>query len=254
MSLSTPLLKVENVTRHFGGLEALGEVTLSVNEGEVRGIIGPNGAGKTTLFNVITGELPVTSGAVYLRGQKITGLSPDKICQMGMGRTFQMTLIFPELTVFDSIWVGVNARSPTPWHPFKLVDAMKDESDRVRELAAMVGLEGKLHERAVNLSYGDQKVLEIAMALSTRPVLLLLDEPTQGVSPQEAEMILTLIKRLSEKITIVLIEHSIEFVVRLCGNLTVLNRGRVLAEGTPEEISRDTEVRRVYLGGDVWNF
>ena len=254
MSSEQSILKVEHVTRRFGGLVALHDVSFTVREGEVRGIIGPNGAGKTTLFNVITGELAATTGSIYLRDQKITGLSPHKICRMGLGRTFQMTLVFPEMTVFESLWVGINAKMPKPWHPLKRVEAMETERDRVYEIATLVGLENKLNEWAANLSYGDQKVLEIAMALSTDPALLLLDEPTQGVSPQEAEMILALVQKLSKSMTVVLIEHSIEFVVRLCEKLTVLNQGALLMEGTPEEVSRNEEVRRVYLGGATWDF
>ncbi len=254
MSLMQPILKVDRITRRFGGLVALHNVSFEVEGGEVRGIIGPNGAGKTTLFNVITGELAATSGSVYLRGQKITGLPPHKICRLGLGRTFQMTLVFPEMTVFESIWVGINAKKSKPWHPLKRVEAMEAERIRVQEIADMVGLGEQLGELAANLSYGDQKVLEIAMALSTDPSLLLLDEPTQGVSPQEAEMILGLVQKLSKSMTIILIEHSIEFVVRLCGKLTVLNQGELLTEGTPEEVSRNEEVRRVYLGDATWDF
>ncbi len=254
MNSSDTLLRVEHVSRRFGGLMALQDVSFTVREGEVRGIIGPNGAGKTTLFNVMTGELSATSGTIYLRDREISGIPPHKICQMGMGRTFQMTLVFPEMTVFESIWVGVNARNAYPWHPMRRLDRMKEEARQVQKIAAMVGLEERLNEWSANLSYGEQKVLEIAMALSTHPILLLLDEPTQGVSPKEAEMILKLVQKLSKSMTVILIEHSIEFVVRLCERLTVLNQGRLLMEGTPEEVSNNPEVRRVYLGEEAWDF
>ncbi len=181
MSISEPLLKIEEVTHRFGGLVALKDVSITVQEGEIRGIIGPNGAGKTTLFNVTTGEIKPTSGKVYFREQDITGLPPQRICKLGLGRTFQMTLIFPGMSVFESIWVGVNAGNPIPWHPLKRIESMQRERERVFEIATMVGLQDKLNHQAANLSYGDQKVLEIALALSTNPALLLLSmNPLKG--------------------------------------------------------------------------
>ncbi len=232
----------------FGGLTALDNVTYSIREGEVRGIIGPNGAGKTTLFNVITGELKPTSGKIFLRGEEITHFTPHIICQKGLSRTFQLTFIFPEMTVYESIWVGVNSRARRPWTPFILAHQAADLSQKAQEICHLVGLEEKMNELASNLSYGDQKILEIAMALSTQPSLLLLDEPTQGVSPKEADHISEVVERLSKKMTIILIEHSMDVVLRLCHIITVLNEGRVVAEGSPVEISKNEEVQRIYLG------
>jgi branched-chain amino acid transport system ATP-binding protein len=248
MPAATKILETVSVTMRFGGLTALDRITYSVQEGEVKGIIGPNGAGKTTLFNVITGELKPSSGQIFLRGKEITSLPPHMICQEGLGRTFQLTFVFPDMTVYDSIWVGVNSRSKQPWNPFLLAHQISDLTQKTEEICHLVGLEEKMNELASNLSYGDQKILEIAMALSTQPSILLLDEPTQGVSPQETDHVAEVIERLSEKMTIILIEHSMDVVLRLCSRITVLNEGRVVAEGSPKEISKNEEVQRVYLG------
>lgn len=246
------LLELKGVSRHFGGLVAVDGVSYGVREGEIRGIIGPNGAGKTTLFNVITGELKPTSGQVRLRGKDVTGLPPDIICRKGMSRTFQLTFIFPEMTVFDCVWVGVYSRSPRPWNLFfSRADRSGAVAEEALEIIRTVGLEEKTHEMASNLSYGDQKVLEIAMALSTDPFILLLDEPTQGVGPREVGAIINLVERLSKKMSIVLIEHDMDIVTRLCHNVTVLSFGKVIAEGSCEFVSRNEEVQRVYLGEKI---
>jgi len=248
MASGSNLLETVSVTMRFGGLTALDDVTYTIKEREVRGIIGPNGAGKTTLFNVITGELQPTSGKIFLRGEEITHLTPHIICQKGLSRTFQLTFIFPEMTVYESIWVGVNSRARRPWNPVTLAHHVADLSQKTQEICHLVGLKEKMNELASNLSYGDQKILEIGMAISTQPSVLLLDEPTQGVSPKETDNILEVVERLSKKMTIILIEHSMDVVLRLCHIITVLNEGRVIAEGSPDEISKNEEVQRIYLG------
>lgn len=243
------LLELKNVSRHFGGLIAVDEISYSVRRGEIRGIIGPNGAGKTTLFNVITGELKPTAGRIYLRGEDITGLTPDVICRKGMSRTFQLTFIFPGMTVFECVWVGVYSKSRRPWNLFfSRADRSGPVAEKAQQIIRTVGLEEKTHEIASNLSYGDQKVLEIAMALSSDPLILLLDEPTQGVGPGEVDTIISLVERLSQEMSIVLIEHDMDIVARLCHNVTVLSFGRMIAEGSCEAVSRDEEVQRIYLG------
>jgi len=248
MASGSNLLETVSVTMRFGGLTALDDVTYTIKEREVRGIIGPNGAGKTTLFNVITGELQPTSGKIFLRGEEITHLTPHIICQKGLSRTFQLTFIFPEMTVYESIWVGVNSRARRPWNPVTLAHHVADLSQKTQEICHLVGLKEKMNELASNLSYGDQKILEIGMAISTQPSVLLLDEPTQGVSPKETDNILEVVERLSKNMTIILIEHSMDVVLRLCHIITVLNEGRVIAEGSPDEISKNEEVQRIYLG------
>ena len=242
------LLETVNVTKRFGGLTALDDVNYSVRAGEVRGIIGPNGAGKTTFFNVITGDLKPTSGRIFIKGEDVTDLPPYLICQKGLSRTFQLTFIFPEMTVYDSIWVGINSRAKAPWNPMIPAKRVRSISQKVEEICELMGLSGKMNESATNLSYGDQKILEIAMALSTDPAILLLDEPTQGVSPKETDAISEVIEKLSKRMTIVLIEHSMDVVLRLCHLITVLSEGRIIAEGSPEEVSKNEEVQRIYLG------
>jgi branched-chain amino acid transport system ATP-binding protein len=243
------LLEIVSLSRHFGGLTAVDNVTYSVGQGEIKGIIGPNGAGKTTLFNVISGDLKPSSGRIFLKGEEITGLPPHLICRKGLSRTFQLTFIFPEMTVYECVWVGVYSRAERAFNLlFSKADRSEEISKKTVEICRLVGLEEKMDELASNLSYGDQKVLEIAMALSTDPVLLLLDEPTQGVGPQEADAIVALIERLSARMSIVLIEHNIDIILRICHRIAVLNFGKIIAEGSCEEIGMNEEVQRIYLG------
>ena len=245
------ILQVRGLSKRFGGLVALESVDMDILHSEILGIIGPNGAGKTTLFNVVTGEFKPSSGKVYLRGEDISGLPPYTICRKGLSRTFQLTRIFPEMTVYDSIWAGANSKARHPWNPVSSAHRLEQIERETLEICKLIGLEEKKEELAVNLSYGDQKVLEIAMALSTKPSVLLLDEPTQGVGGKEVDMIVEVVKKLSEKMTIVLIEHTIDVVMQLCKTVTVLTEGHVFAEGTPEVISADKEVQRVYLGEEI---
>lgn len=246
------LLELQSLSRHFGGLVAVDGVSYGVKQREIRGIIGPNGAGKTTLFNVITGDLKPSGGRVLLRGEDITGLSPDMICRKGISRTFQLTFIFPEMTVFQCVWVGVYSRFRQPWNLFfSRADRLRKVAEKAQQIINTVGLEEKRDEMASNLSYGDQKVLEIAMALSTDPIILLLDEPTQGVGPGEVDTIINLVERLSDEMSIVLIEHDMDIVMRLCHNVTVLSFGKMVAEGSCEFISQNEEVQRIYLGEKI---
>ncbi len=248
------LLRVCAVSKRFGGLNALEGVSLEVGQGEVRGIIGPNGAGKTTLFNVITGELKPTEGRIFLAGEEITGLSPHIICRKGISRTFQLTLIFPEMTVLECVWAGINSGQKGVWRLFFSKVRPEDETSCLAmDILKQVGLDEKANELACNLSYGDQKVLEIAMALSTNPRILLLDEPTQGVGPQEAEEISRLIKKLSARTSILLIEHDMSMVLNVCDKITVLNFGNVVAEGSWQDICTNQEVQRTYLGELKWS-
>ncbi|OPY65950.1 MAG: Lipopolysaccharide export system ATP-binding protein LptB [Syntrophorhabdaceae bacterium PtaU1.Bin034] len=252
MSANEHLLEVVGVSKQFGGLTAVDNVTFRVGRNEIRGIIGPNGAGKTTFFNVITGELKPSSGKIYLNGEDVTGFPPHRISRRGMSRTFQLTFIFPDMTVFDCVWVGVYSRRMGPWNLFfSHVDRKGRVAEKTEEICRLVGIEDKMDEFASNLSYGDQKVLEIAMALSTDPSILLLDEPTQGVGPREADDIVALIGRLSERMSIVLIEHNIDIIMRICHHLTVLSFGKVIAEGSCKEVAMNQEVQRVYLGEEI---
>jgi branched-chain amino acid transport system ATP-binding protein len=246
------LLEVVGVSKHFGGLTAVDNVTYRVGRNEIKGIIGPNGAGKTTFFNVITGELKPNSGRIYLKGEDITNFPVHRICRRGMSRTFQLTFIFPDMTVFDCVWVGLYSRTKSPWNLFfSRIDRKGEIAVKAEEICCLVGLENKMDELASNLSYGDQKVLEIAMALSTDPSILLLDEPTQGVGPKEADDIVELIGRLSERMSVLLIEHNIDIIMRVCHNVAVLSFGKVIAEGSCGDIAANREVQRIYLGDDL---
>lgn len=242
------LLETVGLTMSFGGLIALDDVNFSVGKGELRGIIGPNGAGKTTFFNVITGYLKPTKGKTLLDGEDISGLPPHTISQRGISRTFQITNLFPEMTVYESIWAGINSRTKQPWNPFVRADTIGDISRKAEEICQLVGLSDKMNLVSENLSHGDQRVLEIAIALSTDPILLLLDEPTQGVSPKEIDNLLEVIEKVSQVTTTIMIEHDMNIALSLSGTITVFDEGRIIAGGSPSEISESEEVQKIYLG------
>lgn len=242
------LLETVGLTMSFGGLVALDDVNFSVGKGELRGIIGPNGAGKTTFFNVITGYLKPTKGKTLLDGEDISGLPPHTISQRGISRTFQITNLFPEMTVYESIWAGINSRTKQPWNPFVRADTIGDISRKAEEICQLVGLSDKMNLVSENLSHGDQRVLEIAIALSTDPILLLLDEPTQGVSPKEIDNLLEVIEKVSQATTTIMIEHDMNIALNLSGTITVFDEGRIIAGGSPSEISESEEVQKIYLG------
>jgi branched-chain amino acid transport system ATP-binding protein len=244
------LLRVENATRSFGSLVAVNDVSLSVAPGELRAIIGPNGAGKTTFFNLISGFFPPTSGKIILDGEDVTQFPANERVAMGMARTFQITEIFPELTVRQNLRIPVEVAAGLrlrPWIPRRL----KDEMDaRVVELMLHANLSDKANRLAGELSHGDQRATEILMALALKPRLLLLDEPTAGMGDQETYDITRLIRRLhrNQSLAIVLIEHDMRVVFHLADRIMVLAEGRVLAEGTPAEIAADEQVQAAYLG------
>ncbi len=242
------LLETVGLTMSFGGLIALDDVNFSVGKGELRGIIGPNGAGKTTFFNVITGYLKPTKGKTLLDGEDISGLPPHTISQRGISRTFQITNIFPEMTVYESIWAGINSRTKQPWNPFVRADTIGDISRKAEEICQLVGLSDKMNLVSENLSHGDQRVLEIAIALSTDPILLLLDEPTQGVSPKEIDNLLEVIEKVSQVTTTIMIEHDMNIALSLSGTITVFDEGKIIAGGSPSEIGESEEVQKIYLG------
>jgi len=242
------ILETKDLTKAFGGLVAVDAVNFKVEEGELRGIIGPNGAGKTTLFNLVIGYLKPTSGKIFFYGKDITGLPPHVISQMGISATFQLTSLFPGMTVLENIWVGVHSRSKRRWHPFIHARSLARTKSKAEEICTLVGLGDKMNEVAASLSHGDQRLLEIAVALSTDPALLLLDEPTAGMSPKEVENVVKVIKELSQTKTIILVEHNVDVVLRLAETITVLNEGRIIAEGSPDEISANEDVQRIYLG------
>ncbi len=244
------LLRIENVSKRFGNLTAIGDVSLSVEPGELRAIIGPNGAGKTTFFNLISGLFAPSAGVVRFEGQDVTKLPPEARVRLGMARTFQITEIFPELSVEDNLRVGVERAEGLSLSPWLGGAARRRVAERIDALLATGHLAAKRRVRVGALSHGDQRAAEIMMALALKPRLLLLDEPTAGMGDQETYDVARLIRRLhrDEGLTIMLIEHDMRVVFNLADRIMVLAEGRVLAEGTPQEIAADETVQRAYLG------
>jgi len=244
------LLQVNDVSKRFGSLAAIEDVSLSIEPGELRAIIGPNGAGKTTFFNLISGLFPPTSGSILFDGRDVTGLPPEERVRRGMARTFQITEIFPELSVGDNVRVAVEIASGHRLSPWLSRAARQNVEARVETLLALGGLTDKWRVRVGALSHGDQRAVEIMMALALRPRLLLLDEPTAGMGDQETYDIARLIRRLhrQEGQTIMLIEHDMRVVFNLADRIMVLAEGRPLAEGAPKEIAESEKVQAAYLG------
>lgn len=243
-----PLLKVEGLTKRFDGLVAVRGVDLEVWPGERRAVIGPNGAGKTTLFNMVTGYLTPDAGRVTFNGADITGQPTYRIARAGIGRAFQITSIFPKLTVFENVQLGVLSRRG---ESAKMVGPVQDRHrDEVLEILEAVGLGSVPDLAAGSLSHGDQRALELAISLALEPKLLLLDEPTAGMAPAETERTMELVRRLAaeRRLTLLFCEHDMEVVFGTADRILVMHQGRRLAEGTPEEIRSDPEVKSVYLG------
>jgi branched-chain amino acid transport system ATP-binding protein len=244
------LLRVENVSKHFGSLVAVNDVSMTVAPGELRAVIGPNGAGKTTFFNLITGFFRPTSGRIMFDGDDVTALLPARRVWRGIARTFQITEVFPELTVHENLRIPVEVASGFRLQPWLSRDADAKVRARVDELLQMGGLTGKAGRLVGELAHGDQRSTEIMMAIGLNPRLLLLDEPTAGMGEQETLDIIQLVRRLHKdsKLTIVLIEHDMRVVFHLADRIMVLDQGKFLAEGTPQEIARNEAVQTAYLG------
>ena len=244
------LLQVKNVSKHFGSLIAVNDISMTVEPGELRAIIGPNGAGKTTFFNLITGFFTPTSGHIVFDGQDITGLLPARRVWRGIARTFQVTEVFPELSVRENLRIPVEVASGLRLRPWLSHGDDENIRSRVSELLDMGSLTGKADRQVGELAHGDQRATEIMMALALKPRLLLLDEPTAGMGDQETYEITQLIRRLhkSGKLTIVLIEHDMRVVFHLADRIMVLDQGKFLADGTPPEIAANEAVQTAYLG------
>lgn len=244
-----PLLQAEKLTRSFGQLAAVQEVSFRVQKGERRAIIGPNGAGKTTLFNLITGKLPPSAGRILFGGKEITGLSPHVISQRGLARSFQLTNIFMDLSVYENVWLAVQSRHPKRMALLRSARRLDGLDEKTRRVIEEIGLTEHADTVAKELSYGDQRHLEIGLALATEPQLLLLDEPTSGMSPVETRKTIELIQNISKGLTLLLIEHDMDVVMTVSDQILVMHYGQVLADGTPDEIEKNQAVQEAYLGG-----
>jgi branched-chain amino acid transport system ATP-binding protein len=242
----SPILRTEGLTVRFGGLMALNQVSIAVAPGEVRAIIGPNGAGKSTLFNCLTGVLRPTAGRIVLEGEDVTGLPPHAISHKGIARSYQITNILPGATVLENVRIAAQSRRHG-WRLWRHHLSYVDLVERACSVLAAVGLEDKAQEQASNLSHGEQRNLEIGIALATEPKVLCLDEPTAGMSAVETRATVELVRRIAADYTILIVEHDMEVVMGLARTITVLHYGEVLAEGTPAEIQANARVQEVYL-------
>ncbi|MCL6640981.1 MAG: ABC transporter ATP-binding protein [Candidatus Rokubacteria bacterium] len=242
------MLELRAVRRYFGALAAVNGVTLAVAARERRAIIGPNGAGKTTLFNLITGHLAPTGGDIVFEGRPLTGLSPHAVARRGIARSFQRTNVFPRLTVRENLRLAAAADGRGSWNLLGSVSRLRAPLARAAEVAEAVGLSARLDEPAGALSYGEQRQLEVGIALATAPRLLLLDEPTAGMSPEETLRMTRLLAALPRDVTLLIIEHDMDVVFSLADRITVLHYGEVLCEGSPDEVRADPRVYEVYLG------
>jgi branched-chain amino acid transport system ATP-binding protein len=247
----TALLETRGLGRAFGALQAVAGVSLTVEPGEVRAIIGPNGAGKTTLFHLISGLLAPSAGRVLFRGDDVTALPAPARCRRGISRTFQITSIFPELSVLENVRIAVQLRSGGN---FQLVGGratLAASEERARVSLDSLGLLARAAEPASTLPHGDQRLLEIAMAVAQEPALLLLDEPTQGLSPEDTVATVAVVRQVArrQKLTILLVEHDMDVVFDLADRISVLHFGQLIAEGTPDQIRANPDVQLAYLGG-----
>ena len=249
------LLEVRRLSKNFGGLAAVADLDLDIEEGEIRGIIGPNGAGKTTLFNVISGTYKPSGGTISFEGKSIAGKRPSDIAAMGAVRTFQRTALFEDFDVLGNVSVARHLHAKETVFGAIVGTARKMEAaneKRAEEIVDFIGLGEVKHERAVNLSHGHQRALNVAMAVATEPRLLMLDEPVAGMNPGEKAFMVDIIRKLRNEwnITVILVEHDMRTVMGVCESVTVINFGRKLAEGTPDEIVSNKEVIEAYLGSE----
>jgi branched-chain amino acid transport system ATP-binding protein len=245
-----PLVRTEHLTKAFGALTAVNAVTLEVEEGSLHSVIGPNGAGKTTFFNLLTGQHMPTSGRIIFDGRDITGTPPHGIAHLGIARSFQRTSIFPTLSILDNVWLAAFARQES-WRglAWRRADRYPELTQRALSVLGEVGLGEKAALPAREMSHGEQRQLELAIALAATPRLLLLDEPAAGLSPDETQKMVALVQKLKRRYTILLIEHKIDVVMSMSDVISVMHFGSVIAHGNPVEIQRNAEVRRAYLGG-----
>ena len=247
------ILRSENLTKAFGGFKAINEVSLDFNEGQFTSIIGPNGAGKSTYFNLLSGRYKPTSGAMYLKEKNVTGLPTHVMVKLGIGRSFQITNIFPNITTFENMRIGILAHTGQCKHFIKSTESFEEVYDLTWSYLEMVGLEAVGHEIAGSLSYGDQRRLEIGLTLTCKPTVILLDEPMAGMTPGETKVQTGVIKKIAdqESLTVILIEHDMSVIFEVSDRIIVLQNGAVIADGTQDEIKADKLVREAYLGDEA---
>jgi branched-chain amino acid transport system ATP-binding protein len=245
-----PIIEAKDVHVQFGGFSALSNVSLALKRGQLASIIGPNGAGKSTLFNVLSGSLKPTSGAVFALGRDVTRLPQHRITRLGVAKSFQITSVFPQLTVLDNVRIALQGMGRR-FDFWTQRAGMRDQIARAEEILDLVGLKERAERAAGTLAHGEQRSLEIAMALASSPKALLLDEPTAGMSPEETRGMMDLIVRLAADKTVILVEHKMKLIMGVSDRIVVLHHGEVIADGTPADIRADAEVRRVYLGEET---
>jgi branched-chain amino acid transport system ATP-binding protein len=241
-------LTLSNLSKTFDGVRAVDGLSLAVAAGERRAIIGPNGAGKTTLFSLISGEIKPTEGRIHLFGRDLTRLAPHRRAALGLARTYQITNLFPRLTALENCLLAVQALTSAKFHLHRALSRYTDHIDRARSVLEAVGLHEKQNEVVRNLSHGEHRQLEIALALAGAPKVLLLDEPTAGLSPAESHMMVALLKKLDPAITLLIIEHDMDVAFELTDRITVLHYGKIIADGVGHEVKSNSVVKEIYLG------
>ncbi len=242
--------EIQRLSKSFGALQAVYDVAFNIREGQIMSVIGPNGAGKTTLFNLITGVLKPDEGDIFFKDQRVTDLPPHKLCRLGLTRSFQVTNIFQGLTVFENIRLASQGRT-TRLNLFSSVEGLHEPIKEAERILNLLGLWDQRDELAGNLSHGDQRYLEIGMTLAARPSMILLDEPTAGMTPMETRATIGLIKQLKGEVTILLIEHDIDLVFAVSDWILVMNQGLVLAQGSPGDVKANKEVQKAYFGEEL---
>jgi len=244
------ILETQSLTKAFGALTAVNSVSLAVEAGTLHSIIGPNGAGKTTLFNLLTGTFPPSSGRILYDGRDITGTPASRVAHLGLARSYQRTSVFPAFSLYDNVWTAAFATGASwgglLWRP---AGRYPEVDERARQALADVGLSARSGQPAREISHGEQRQLELAIALAAAPRVLLLDEPAAGLSPEETRSMVALVRALKGRYTIVLIEHKMDIIMSVSDRISVMHFGSLIAEGTPAEIQGNPEVRRAYLGG-----
>ncbi|MFH1034789.1 MAG: ABC transporter ATP-binding protein [Pseudomonadota bacterium] len=244
------ILRISNLKKSFGALLVINEVSFEVRRGAIHAVIGPNGAGKTTLFNLLTGFLKPSGGEIFFRGQAITGLPPHRIARRGLARSFQITSIFPDLSVHENVRVSAQASAAAPYNflaDHRRLGRAREKADHILEI---IGLADKRDVVSKHLAYGEKRILDIGISLATDPELVLLDEPLAGAQTAEQERIMGLIEDVARSLTVVMIDHNIDVVTAISHHITVLSQGSIIAHGTPAEIRQNAKVQEAYLGGD----